>query len=134
METKQLKYIIILAWFYVIFDVIIALKRQFWPSGPLWSKRVDHMCLIWSTTFWGLVSIHLKSLPPKYQVKKSKTHQLIDGVTTFISWLLFLAKTKSAFNFCFSALKFISWRNENVKLISAYKNDDFLYIMPGWKG
>ena len=46
LENKKLKYINILAWFYAIFDVKIALKREFWPSGPLWSTRVDHMCVI----------------------------------------------------------------------------------------
>ena len=71
-------------------------KRQFCTSGPLWSTRVDHMCVIWPNTFWGLVSIYLKSLCPKYHVRKSKTHhggskktiflclQWIDGITTFI--------------------------------------------------
>ena len=32
------------------------------------------MCVIWPNTFWGLVSIYLKSLPPKYHVQKCKTH------------------------------------------------------------
>ena len=74
LENKKLKYINILAWFYAIFDVKIAWKREFWPFGPLWSTRVDHMCVIWPNTFWGLVSIYLKSLPPRYHVQKIKTH------------------------------------------------------------
>ena len=62
----------------------------------MWSTRVDHMCVIWPNTFWGLVSIYLKSLPPKYHVQKCKTHHGgvektiflslhgVDGITTFI--------------------------------------------------
>ena len=44
----------ILAWFYAIFDVKIAEKRQFWPSGQLWLTRVDHMCVIWPNIFWNM--------------------------------------------------------------------------------
>ena len=34
----------------------------------------SYMCVIWPNIFWGLVSIHLKSLSPKYHVKESKAH------------------------------------------------------------
>ena len=74
-KTYYLRFSTFFAWFYAIFDVKIALKRQFCFSGLLWStRRVDHMCVISPNEVWGLVSIYLKSLPPKYHVKKSKTH------------------------------------------------------------
>jgi len=73
LETKTLEYLI-LNWFHAIFYVEIALKRQFWLSGPLCSTHVDHMRVIWPNKFWGIVSIYLKSLPPKYRVQKFKTH------------------------------------------------------------
>ena len=43
-------------------------------SGPLWSTRVDCMCLVWTNTFWGLVIIYLKSLALKYHVQKWNIH------------------------------------------------------------
>ena len=48
---------------YAIFDVKIAQKRQFCSSGPLWSTRVDHMCVILPNEVWGFV------IPPKYHVR-----------------------------------------------------------------
>ena len=52
------------------------------------------MFVMWPNTFWGLVSIHLKSLPLRYHVQKCKTHHRgskkhffclhwVDGITTF---------------------------------------------------
>ena len=63
------------------------LLRYFWCRNCLktsillfWATLVNtcwpyHMCVILPNEVWGLVSIYLKSLPPKYHVKKSKTHR-----------------------------------------------------------
>ena len=66
------------------------------------------MCVIWPNTFGGLVSICLKSLPPKYYVQKCKTHHGrsknhflslhgVDGITTFISAWKNVRLTRTSF-------------------------------------
>ena len=44
LETKTLEYLIILNWFYAIFYVKIALKRQFWLSATLVNACWPHVC------------------------------------------------------------------------------------------
>ena len=83
-RTYYLRFSTFLAWFYAIFDVKIAKNREFWPSGTLWSTRVDHMYVMWPNTYWGLVSIYLKSLPPKYDVQKYKTYHGGSKKTFFV--------------------------------------------------
>ena len=36
------------------------------------STPVDHTCVIWPNTFWGLVSIYLKSVPPNIMPRNVK--------------------------------------------------------------